>query len=366
MSNKNPMRLSWGSDNPNQDEESLRSRLYANPATLIALEPLLTGIRKAIDEETGYYYPSSGDGDYNDRDRDDVPPVQLPHPLLKTPKENWRSAVNTAHARASAYLYEARVMMLVQRFFPDMLPQIDLRKTSWHKIFRAFLDRVEQAGWLPIDWSLLDWLWDSMNLGEDIEDTDYTLAQYLTGIPVRYFAPNVEDLENSVVLGALYCLLSNGEAVADSELFALGLPPAVNSPAYKAALQQAIRGPFPPDTPEPFAWLPAVADILLRRTGNFLLDEDNDYEEIAPLRFRWDSQADLVLLNNAWVYGRMHALHYDAFTEFFYQIDMSPQYNNHLDRLGQFIRCICPPEAFSVPLLTAGDEVTDIDWEVGE
>jgi len=200
--------------------------------------------------------------------------------------------------------WKAEAIQLIETHFPEEGANLNFDRTDWISIQSHFFGLVEKADWFHIDWEterktyrsygVLDYLWEAYMNGDDYE---FELAEYLTGIPVRCYGLNEWDLENYPGLHILAGLLHDDIPLTVDYLEDIELYDNL-AEISKEQLRERLRSEDFSHFPEPLCWLPEIAGVATRDTGNIILDTSQDLFESWSHEFRWDQ--DLNLLRQHW------------------------------------------------------------------
>lgn len=224
-----------------------------------------------------------------------------------------RLRVVTLRAVANALLdarRKARACELIGRYFPAELAGVGLFD-HWTTTFREFLGLVDEAGWLPVDWGLLNDLWQkAYSEGYDEEDTEpdsFALsAEYLWSIPCATWGMLDKEFDDEIYHTPPAALLAvYGGALVWHETLDdyFDAPPDIDDwrPIYER-LRTHDFGQYE----EPLCWLPDLVDFACDRTGNVILDTSLDMMDIYDWvgMWRWDDRSDLAVLRKDWTAGK--------------------------------------------------------------
>lgn len=202
-----------------------------------------------------------------------------------------------------------KALRLIRTYFPDYQPG-SLVDYTWLDLMRLFLRQVEQAGWFPIAWHLIQdfetlvyydypervrgyWRLDAWN----------HLARIVEYIPLRWVGFQSQwnhTARELQVLEYLQFVFQPGTDVISSG-------GKVNSFTYPFARQwndvdrRAARSRLEtcPPCQEPLCWLPEVVRYVTSDTGNVLIDRGSGVEDWFRMRFRW-SESDIAECRSLW------------------------------------------------------------------
>lgn len=226
--------------------------------------------------------------------------------LIKPQALLWRlrplqMAVAVRQLRHAARL--ARALEMLRTFFPERLEAEFERGfahcSDWHLPLGVFYRQVEEQGWFPVNWELLDEAWAHWMQQED--DHGDHLAVWLSHIPVQMFGfSDGERIFEYPPLELLRALLDeNVEAVSSELLIESELYDTLNEwhPSdRRRAWQKLDRIDRDPGRHPPGArFLPALARWACGRTGNVLLDRHFDPYNHGPW-FPWAEREPLCRL----------------------------------------------------------------------
>lgn len=198
----------------------------------------------------------------------------------------------------------------------------DWREHDWLGGLRVLCSLVDEAGWWELPWETLDYFWEVANNapGEDEVDYPYDLpdglaemADYLDGLPVRFYGWDgsdssfVEDIGRYPPMRLLSILCAGPESMEyprnEYEAYKRSYQVVLPSSRRRAGkepgdiqrdIYQALTAYETLPQPEPLCWLPELARYTCGLTGNPLLDETIDLWDYYPTRFTWDKDVELV------------------------------------------------------------------------
>lgn len=186
--------------------------------------------------------------------------------------------------------------------FPAEAEKHDFDQANWSSIQLQFFGLVERADWFRIDWTsemnpnsykswgVLDSIWDAMMNGGD-SDFEFELAHYLAGIPVRCYGLTDHDYEFHPGLYALVALLDEDvkpevDFLIDFEIY--------DNKLSKSQFRRRLREDDFSHLPTPLCWLPDIAGVATRDTGNVILDTSQDVYDPWTHEFTWEEDIDLL------------------------------------------------------------------------
>jgi hypothetical protein len=202
----------------------------------------------------------------------------------------------------------------IQTHFPQVYQQLTLDMfQGWWDILWAFYHLVNEQGWFPLNWQLLQHLWDGWRNASS--DPKY-LVHYLVKIPLQVFGVGPFELEEVAILALLHGLLLNPHLLRAEELSDLGFniaPDDIRSGTLYRRVREAELSHLKP----PLCYLGEVALVVAGETENPFLDVYFDYHTLSTSQpFFWDR--DVEALREAWTLAEPVASKVTAFLSWFH------------------------------------------------